>query len=414
MPIKVLFIDESTSQDFEYSCTETVNSSSGSGDAGKLAELDPDGKFDISFIPDSIINDRDWKDSVRFATTAALPANTYLNGASGVGATMTADANGAFPTTDGVTPALNDELLVKDEGGGSNRRNGLYVLTQLGDGSNPWILTRRTDADEDSEMTAGQHVPIAEGTANGDKFAFLTTNDPITVGTTALSYSMANLSSLTAGDGIDITGNVVSVDLVADGGLEFASGELQVKFADTSVAADLDGTNGLHAISAQDLSSNGANQGAKILGFDPSNCATFTTEDNLQDAVDTLCSVVESGAGPSYTVGAGGVTKGDLLYISANDTVLPYPNNTNDQVIGVAATTEAAAGTVSLAPDQTVLTGVLTGISGGPAVAGQKIWWDGSNLVLTPPSGGGSRVWLAGIAKNANDLQVDTQFIKKN
>jgi len=408
MTIKVLAIDETSDQDYEYFNSDTISTSAGSGDAGKLIETNSDGKVDITFIPDSVINDRDWKESVRFATTAALPAVTYANGTGGVGATLTADANGAFPTTDGVTPALNDELLVKNQVAGL--QNGIYKITQLGDGSNPFILTRRTDADEDSENTAGQHVPIAEGTSNGDKFAYLTTNDPITVGTTALSYSLANLSSLTGGDGIDITANVISVDLVADGGLEFATSELQVKFADTTVANDLNGTNGLHAISAQDLSSNGASQGAKILGFDPSNCTIFTAT-NIQAAMDELCSAVESGVNVTFTVGAGGVTVGDLLYISANDTVLPYPNNTNDQVIGIAATTESAAASVELAPDQTVLAGVLTSLS---PTAGDKVWWDGSDLTLTAPSAAGSRVWLAGIAKNANDLFVDTQFIKKN
>ena len=411
MTIKVLAIDETTSQDYEYFNADTIAASTGSGDAAKLIETNADGKVDISFIPDAVVNDRDWKDSVDAATTAALPAATYDNGTAGVGATLTADANGAFPAQDGVTLTVGEFLLVKDQAAGL--QNGIYELTDAGSAGTPWILTRREDADEDSEVTAGMHVPIAEGTANGDKIAYLTTNDSITVGTTALSYSLLNPTSLIAGDGIDITASTVSVDLVADGGLEFATGELQVKFADTSVAADLDGTNGLHAISAEDLSSNGANQGANVLGFDPSNCTLFTTT-NIQAAMDELCSVVESGASVSYTVGTGGVTKGDLLYISADDTVRTYPNNTNDQVIGIAATTEAAAGTVALAPDQSVLTGVLTGISGGPASAGDKIWWDGSNLVLSPPTGGGSRVWLAGIAKNANDLQVDTQFIKKN
>src|SRR5438128_1839753 len=37
----------------------------------------------------------DVKASARAATTAALAANTYANGASGVGATLTANANGA-------------------------------------------------------------------------------------------------------------------------------------------------------------------------------------------------------------------------------------------------------------------------------------------------------------------------------
>jgi hypothetical protein len=45
---------------------------------------------------DSIASGINFHQSVRLATAAALPANTYNNGASGVGATLTANANGAL------------------------------------------------------------------------------------------------------------------------------------------------------------------------------------------------------------------------------------------------------------------------------------------------------------------------------
>ena len=125
---KLIAIDETTDQDYEYVGELTISTSSGSGDQGKIPELNADGKLDLSFLPDSLINDRDWKDSVDFATTAALPAVTYDNGTSGVGATLTADANGAFPTTDGVTPALNDFVLVKDQAAGL--QNGIKARTR--------------------------------------------------------------------------------------------------------------------------------------------------------------------------------------------------------------------------------------------------------------------------------------------
>jgi len=389
---------------------ESVDTSSGSGDAGKLATLDSDGKWDVSMIPDSIINGMDRKDSVRGATTAALPASTYNNGTAGVGATLTADANGAFPAIDGVTYALSEEILVKDQAAGL--QNGPYVLTQLGDGSNPWILTRREDADEDSEVTAGMTLPIAEGTANENKTAFLTTNDPITVGTTALNYTLVNTSNLTAGDGVDITGNVVSADLVADGGLEFSSGEIQVKFADTSVAADLDGTNGLHAISAEDLSSNGANQGAHIIGGDPTSIPQ-SSQTNVQGILEDMAAAIVA-PGVEYTAGTGGVTAGDLLYVSGNDTVLPLPitgGTSSNWGVGLAATTEIASATVRSTEDDEVLTGVLTALS---PTAGDKVFWDGSALTLTAPSGGGSLVWQVGVAKNVNDLHIDIERVKRN
>ena len=52
---------------------------------------------------------------VALATAAALPNTpTYANGASGVGATLTAGSNSTI-TVDGTVAALNTVILVKDE-----------------------------------------------------------------------------------------------------------------------------------------------------------------------------------------------------------------------------------------------------------------------------------------------------------
>ncbi|HTQ02367.1 MAG TPA: hypothetical protein VMI54_00870 [Polyangiaceae bacterium] len=61
---------------------------------------------------------------VSYATTTSLPANTDNAGV------LTATANGALPTIDGITPAVNDTLLVKDEGNGAS--NGIYTVTAVG------------------------------------------------------------------------------------------------------------------------------------------------------------------------------------------------------------------------------------------------------------------------------------------
>ncbi len=123
----------------------------------------------------------DWKDSVRGATTAALPANTR------VGNVITADANGALPTIDGLTFVVDETLLVQDEV--AQLDNGIYEITAVGDGSNPFVLTRRSDADTDADVTAGLVVKVSEGTANGGKAFALDQADPITINTTALTFS---------------------------------------------------------------------------------------------------------------------------------------------------------------------------------------------------------------------------------
>ena len=133
--------------------------------------------------------------TVLASTTAALPANAYANGASGVGATLTASANGAFPDQDGVTIPLGGRLLVRFEAAPAN--NGVYVLTQVGSAGSPWVLTRAADYDTAAELTvvAGAlfaiSVFVAGGATNSQKEFYLSST-VTTVGTTAVTWVDSN------------------------------------------------------------------------------------------------------------------------------------------------------------------------------------------------------------------------------
>lgn len=129
---------------------------------------------------------------VKWATTATLPTNTYNNGTSGVGATLTATANGAL-SVDGNTVATNDRILVKNETTGAN--NGIYIVTQAGDGTHPYILTRGSYSSIASNLTGGMHVTVQAGTVNAGFTFYQTTLPPITIGTTNLVFGYAPLSS---------------------------------------------------------------------------------------------------------------------------------------------------------------------------------------------------------------------------
>lgn len=149
----------------------------------------------------------DFKASVRIATTTTLAlsggACTYANGTAGVGATLTGNANGALAAIDGITlTVIGSRLLVKNQASGLE--NGIYVLTQVGTAGTPFILTRAEDCDSATELTSGFIVPIEEGTVNADSMWQLTTNAPITVGTTALVFSResVDLASVAAALGI--------------------------------------------------------------------------------------------------------------------------------------------------------------------------------------------------------------------
>ena len=124
----------------------------------------------------------DYKDSVRASTTAALPANTLLNGV------LTADANGALAAQDGITLAVGEDLLVKDEGGGTSAKQGIYEVTDLGDAGSPWILTRRADANSSDDVTSMMVVTVSEGSTLGRTAWVISTADPITLDTTPITF----------------------------------------------------------------------------------------------------------------------------------------------------------------------------------------------------------------------------------
>lgn len=157
---------------------------------------------------DAAIQGTPTKPAAAYATTGALPANTYANGSSGVGATLTGTSNGALAAIDGQTPAAGDVVLVKNEATASH--NGLYTVTQLGDGTHPYILTRHADMDVSAEFGGGL-IAVENGTTNGGALFLCTTNAP-TVGTTAISFTELNKATdLQAGTGITISGNTISV-----------------------------------------------------------------------------------------------------------------------------------------------------------------------------------------------------------
>ena len=133
--------------------------------------------------------------TVILACEAATTANLNATQAgAGVGATLT-DNSGTFAVfgLDGVSPALNSRILVKDQTASAN--NGVYVLTTNGDTvSVPWQLTRATDYDQaPSEIKPGTLVVVNTGTVNATT-SWLETNTIVTVDTDPILFSQFTFS----------------------------------------------------------------------------------------------------------------------------------------------------------------------------------------------------------------------------
>jgi len=137
---------------------------------------------------DALVSGLTLIDPVELITLVALP--TYTQAGAGVGATLTATANGAFPAVDGITlSTIGDRILVDSNGSTTDADNGVYTLTQVGDGSNPWILTRATDYDENTEIVHGSYIFVKQGTTCAGCGFVLTGTGVITVDTTSLIFT---------------------------------------------------------------------------------------------------------------------------------------------------------------------------------------------------------------------------------
>jgi len=171
----------------------------------------------------------DVKDSVKVATTANITISTALNSGDSI---------------DGVTLADNDRVLVKDQSTPS--QNGIYIV-----GSSP---ARSSDLAAGADA-AGMFTFVEQGTVNADNGFVCTSNKgSAVVGTNNLTFAQfSGAGQITAGNGLDKSGNTLSVDLKANGGLVIESTEIAVDLAASSITGTLaigDGGTGATSASA--------------------------------------------------------------------------------------------------------------------------------------------------------------------
>lgn len=129
-------------------------------------------------VSEEVIQGLDWKQSVIAASisnlTASLPTES---------SPYPAGSPVVF-TLDGVTLEHEDRVLIKDQTTAS--QNGIYLYYSSSVAGTYWFA-RALDAEQDT-LTAAAAVFVEEGANNADSAFVLTTNDPITVGTTAQTW----------------------------------------------------------------------------------------------------------------------------------------------------------------------------------------------------------------------------------
>jgi hypothetical protein len=282
--------------------------------------------------------------SVVYATAAALPTNTYSNGALGVGATLTAVANGAL-SVDGNAVTASQRILVKDEIASAN--NGAYTVTQTGSGILPYILTRATDFDQAAagEIANNAYFFVTAGATNAGSSFILSQTAAITVGTTALPFTLfSDQLNYVGGTNIDITGLTISL---------------------TGTVAPTNGGTGVNTVTTGDLLyGSAANTWSKLpLGSAYKSLIVNGSGTQVEwNAVALNQSGAVSGTLPATSGGTdqNSYTVGDILYSSATNTLSKLTGNTTTtkKFLGQTGTGAASAAPVWEQPAASDITGL--------------------------------------------------------
>jgi len=276
---------------------------------------------------DSIASGVNFHAACNYATTAALPANTYNNGTSGVGATLTATANGTL-TIDSYTLVVGDvgkRLLIKNEVTTAN--NGVYTLTQAGTASLPYILTRATDYDTSgagtNEVDQGDYILVISGTVNANTSWVQQTPLPITIGTTSLVFiEFAASQTYTAGTGLTLSTNQFSITNTGTAGTYGTSTQIPV-FVTNAQGQVTSVTN--TAIGTLNQNTTGTATLAKSTSvFTSGSAATYTAPSNTQWVKVTVVGAGGNGgaaAAQRATGGGGGGVAIKWLAMTAGQTL---------------------------------------------------------------------------------------------
>ena len=308
---------------------------------------------------DSLAQGIDVRASCRVASTANIVLST-----------------GTALTIDGVVTVAGDRVLVKDQT--TTTENGIYVVA-----SGAW--SRAADADTSAEITAGMFTFVSEGTVNADAGFVLTTNDAITLGTTALAFAQfSGAGQVVAGAGLTKTGNTLDIGTASSSRIVVNADSIDLALVSNMPTS---GVAGISFIQSVDVDNYG-----RLTGQYTANVRSATTSVTgivqLSDSISTTSSILaatptavksaydlanaalpKSGGTMTgkVTTGAGGATYASvLLGVSAADPTSPVSGDLWNNTGAIKFYNGSATTTVAFLDSN--ITGTAGNVSGTVAV----------------------------------------------
>lgn len=344
----------------------------------------------------SQIYDIDYKQATRVITTTDI----NLTG-------------GAPSQVDGVNLSLNDRVLVIGQATGN--QNGIYFVDAVGTGSNgTWI--RSGDTNATGELLAGTIVMVTEGVIYADTQWKLTTDDPIVIGTTPLTFeqnsafafgniyanntavlatSVGDSLTLTAGNNISITGNnaskTVSIGVtgISLNSISNGTSNVNVVGPNANVTVSIDSTSNVAVFSSGGLAITGniTGNGSGLTGINAFSTVSVTggnsaTADSIADTL-----TLTAGSGISLVMDSGtdtitiAASSGSQVFVDGADfgTVDEIVTQSDDLgLVTDAVTAESDLGALVLSgliyPDQFVLPNYTTSTLPSASIVGSMIF----------------------------------------
>ena len=217
--------------------------------------------------------------------------------------------------------STSQTILVKNEVADAN--NGYYTVTTVGDSGTAYVLTRATDYDQSAEVVVGTFFNIISGTTNADTQWAMNNNTTITMGSTSITFAqLSSPVSVTATNGVLLTGTVLTADVSATGAIlnNTGGGSVQLGINVDPARALTISTNELGVnVDNSTIAITGNALNVKTAGITSTQLAAGSV--NLASSTVTgILPLSEGGTGSSLTA-TGGTT---LIGLGASDSVARF------------------------------------------------------------------------------------------